>query len=215
MIPMNKSPHKNHLIAGCLLLITHVAPSVARADALEQMARVDINSGMKDPVPFNVVKVSDGAKADPVTTNPGTPVYYSVHLPASSTWQEGSITIKPEASGLLYISFLGPHIVSDPATKQLTPVFINYDDLKCNLPIVKNGGFEKLSADNIPAAWYLNNTPGSNPPLDETNTAATVSGDAPEGCCYIRVWHNSRITQSVSVEENVPVTFTFQYRLEQ
>lgn len=212
---MSKSPHTNLLIAGFILCYTYSGLSIAEANPLTQMARVNISSGVKVPIPFEVSQASDGAKVDLLTTGPDEKLKYSVQLPASTTWEEGSITITPHASGFLYFSLLGPYVVGDKATKQLTPVFIDYDDVRINSSPVRNGGFEKLSSENLPADWTRQNGSKSNPPLDESNSATVVTGDSFEGSSFVRVWHNSGFMRGISVQENVPVTFSFKYRLQQ
>jgi len=210
---MNRSS-LNHslLLASSLVLLTWGSLCPAQAQSLEQMARVDISAVTKSPIPFEVLSVSEGAKAEAATWA-GASAAYVVQLPATTQWQKGTITIKPAKSGNLCMTLLGPYIQVEPETKNLKPVFIEYDAVEGDTVVIKNGGFEDTNSAGSPNGWYPVNVPTSDPPLDSTNTAAVVSSEAPEGTHFLRVWHNSRFGQTFFVEENVPVKITFMYRL--
>lgn len=199
-----------HFLVGTLALT--IGLHSLQAGTLEEMARVDLSSAGSEPIDFEVVDVSGGANEGEPRMENGRK-YYSIHLPATREWKEGSITVKPAQTGRIGITFLGPYIVTNPDTKELKPILIDYDDISIDTAVIKNGGFEKSMPNGSLAYWEPGAIATSNPPLDDTNRATVQKGDAPEGKSFIRVWHNSRFIQSVFVEENVPFTLTFMYRL--
>lgn len=183
-----------------------------RAGSQEHMARVDVSSGMAEPIDFDVVAVSEGASEGSPNVREGRK-YYEIHFPATGEWREGSITIKPAKSGRINFTLLGPYILTDPDTRELKPLLVEFDDVQADTAVIKNGGFEKSLPNGSLAYWEPGEISTGKPPVDDSNRAAVQSGDAPEGSHFIRVWHNSRFNQGTFVEENVPLTLTFKYRL--
>lgn len=195
------------------LLLVCLQSSQARS--LDELARIDIHGGSaKSPVGFEVSDVSFG-RTPRVTEGESGVKSCIISLPATASWQQGSMVILPSQSGYISVALLGPYIRVNPETKELRPVFVEYDDVQSDVAVIKNGGFEQASSDGSLAAWSVGDIRSSNPAIDDTNRGRVVAGEAPEGERFLRVWHSSRFYQAIYVEEGVPMTLTFMYRLGQ
>lgn len=163
---------------------------------------------------FEVTKAPDGGQAAASGGGGDTNVF--VNFPITHAWKQFSFTITPKKSGRVLVLILGPYILATPdkGTRELTPVFVCYDDFKVEGAEFKNGGFEKIDKAHNPIYWDDNTVATSNPPIDDNLRAALGDDNAPEGRYYARVWHNSRYLQSLTIEQGTPVTITFYARLE-
>jgi len=196
--------HRPFFIGALVLLISLHS---AQADSRAQMARVDVSGILKAPFDFDVTAVSNGATIDELKSDK-TIRHYILHFPATSEWQEGSITLKATTGGSLVLAMLGPNLLIENK-----PAYIEYDDVKADKAIIKNGGFEAVASDGSLRDWNLISFKAGKPPVDDSNQAAVRKGDAFDGKNFIHVWHNSRFSQAFVVEENVPVVVSFRYRL--
>jgi hypothetical protein len=184
----------------------------AQTASSEEKVRIDIASSNKDPIDFDVVDVTEGGKAMRADWNKEA-VVYSVELPAEKEWKQASITITPFKTGTLNIMLLGPYVQEDLDSHKVKPVVVEFDDVSADATTVQNGGFERVDSDGRPFGWYSGDAPTSNPPITDDNRAKVVEGEAAEGIRFVRVWHNSRVGQTISVQENIPVILSFSYRL--
>lgn len=198
------------LVLFALITFTplHAAPAV-------RAARVEIaGSWSADQVDLDIDNVSEGGKATPANwagTDPAKHVI--IEFPANAGWRQASITFIPHKTGRVTLSLLGNYSRVSSSAKELTPVFIAYDDLKIEGATLKNPSFEASDANGKPDDWSINNSPESLPPIDDRNRAKIVTGNAVDGEKAVRVWHNSRVNQTLQVEAEKPVTITFSYRL--
>lgn len=183
--------------------------SISLAQAVH--ARVDVASTKQNPFILEILSSSKGAR---VEWHGSDWTQILSRFPVSNNrWQEGSFSFKPEKSGLVSLSINGPWIQSDPATKELQVVMIDFDDFQVEGALLQNAGFEESAPFGEVKHWYKVNVSTSNPPIDARNRARLMEGDAPEGTSFARVWHNSRLAQTIHVKEGVPVSVTFRYRL--
>ncbi len=192
-----------------------VSLMVVRASE-EKLARLDISGLLKTPVPIEILSVSEGgrgAQAEWVGVNRDKMI--TAQFPATTDWQQASVTFKPAKSGGVVLQFLAPFVRVAEGEKALKVIFMDYDAVRADGAAVLNGSFESVDSKGQPKSWAPNDNDSSNPPLEETNRARVLSGEAADGSKFVRVWHNSRYIQIIIVEENVPVTVHFSYRLPQ
>lgn len=173
-------------------------------------ARIDIGSVASDPVDLMIDEVGNDGRANFMGSDKRTIV---AHFPATTTWQEGSITISAPKAGRITLLPSGPWVQVDAATKLMSPVFIEYDNFQVTGSVLQNGSFEEVNALDAPKNWYVSDIAKSNPALTPENSARVITKDAPDGKHYIRVWHNSRMGQTIPIEANMPLKITFSYRL--
>lgn len=198
------------IILGGFLAVSLMAVRASE----EKCARLDVSGLMKTPIPIEIVAVSsggEGAQAEWVGANRDKMI--TARFPATTDWQQGSVTFKPAKSGTVVIQLLAPFVRVAEGAKALKVICVDYDAIRLDGAALRNGSFESVDAKGQPAYWSPNETETSNPPLDETNRGRVMSGEAAEGSKFVRVWHNSRFMQIVTVEENTPVTVHFSYRL--
>lgn len=191
-----------------ILNTVHAAPAV-------RMARIEVaGSWSSDQVDLDIDSVSEGGKATPANWAGADPAKHMIiEFPATAGWKEASFTFKPHKSGRVVIALLGSYYRVNSSSKELYPILISYDDIKVEGATLKNPSFEDSDATGKPADWNLTDTENSLPPIDDRNRAMVVTGNAVNGEKALRVWHNSRATQSLQVEAEKPVTISFSYRL--
>ncbi|MFA6962239.1 MAG: hypothetical protein WC205_15910 [Opitutaceae bacterium] len=205
---MLPSPYNSFRIAALasLLMVGALAPSYGQT----AQARIDISSTASDPIDLIIEEVGNDGRADFVAGNRRTIV---AHFPATTTWQEGSITVSSEKAGRIVLLPTGPWVQLNAETKLMNPVFIEYDNFQVTRTLLENGSFEEVGTLDQPKNWYKSDVPKSNPPLTPETSARVITKDAPDGKNYIRVWHNSRLGQTVVIDAKAPVKITFSYRL--
>ncbi|PAW77896.1 MAG: hypothetical protein B9S32_09870 [Verrucomicrobia bacterium Tous-C9LFEB] len=164
---------------------------------------------------FEVTKAPEGGHATTAGASGGDTNLF-IDFPITHTWKQFSFTITPKKSGRILILILGPYVLAAPdkSTRELTPMFVCYDDFKVEGTEFKNGGFEKIDKAHNPIYWDDNTVSTSNPPIDDNLRARLEDDNAPEGRYYARVWHNSRYLQALTIEQGTPVTITFYSRLD-
>lgn len=207
------------LLLSLTCLTCLALPFTATAGPVEKTVRIEIQGTTSKPVELDIVGVTNGGKATYAEWAPADRKKLVIaEFPATNRWQEASITVRPLKTGRLGIVLAGPYVPEFEGTKQLRPIIAQYDHLQIssegNSTLLENGSFEKLNGKGEPYHWILTDTPNSNPPVDDSTRAKIVGGDAADGDKFARAWHNSRCWQGISVEEGVPVTLTFSYRLE-
>lgn len=198
-----------------IVVLTLVALTTLHAAPAVRTARVEIiGSWSSDPVDLDVDNVSEGGKATGANWAGTDPAKHMIiEFPANAGWKQASITFIPHKTGRVALSLLGTYSRVSPSSKELTPVFIAYDDFKVEGATIKNPSFEASDADGKPDDWTINNSTEGLPPIDDRNRAKIVTGNAVDGEKALRVWHNSRANQTLQVEAEKPVTITFSYRL--
>lgn len=203
---MNRIPFFIVPVLGLLITLTAQAAS-------PNSGRIDLIG--RQSADFEVTKQPEGGSASPAYwANNNTEKNVTIEFSTSSNWQQKTFTILPKTSGRLLFLLTGPHVVVNPATKELTPVFIHFDDFKVEGAILKNGSFEKTDRTENPADWNENSVSTSNPPIDD-KLRAGISHEGPQdGKNFVRVWHNSRYIQAIDMEQGVPVTVSFWTRSE-
>lgn len=207
---MHDSLMRRWILSGGLLWIGWGVVHAAE----DRCARLDVSGLMKTPIPIEIVSVSEGgqgSQAEWVGANRDKMI--TAQFPATTDWQQGSVTFKPAKSGAVVIQLLAPFVRVSEGTKTLKVIFVDYDAIHLDGAAIHNGSFESVDAKGQPNYWSPNDTETSNTPLDETNRGRVMSGEAAEGNKFVRVWHNSRFIQIITVEENTPVTVHFSYRL--
>lgn len=197
------------LLGGLLLPLSSLL-----AAAQDELARVDISGTGKDQVEMEIVSFSPEAKVTHADWLPADQQKKAIvaHFPAKKEWQEGVVTIKPAKSGNISISLLGPYVIEQAGSKKLRCIQMDFDCVEGDTAVFKNGGFEKKENDDRAAWWNVSDVATSNPPVDDSNRARVMRGGGKEGEHFIRVWHNSRISQTVFVEAGTPLTLKFYYR---
>lgn len=181
----------------------------------QNLARIDISSSPKDEIDLEIGACSSGAKvthADWLSAEQKTR-FVTALFPTTADWQEGFLTLTPSKSGNVSVTLMGVYLVEDSATKKIRCIQIDFDDVQADSVVIKNGSFEKKENENRPASWSVADLQTGNPPVDDSNRAKVEDGSAKAGSHFIRVWHNSRVSQSFFVEAKTPITIRFYYRL--
>jgi len=186
----------------------HAAPAIRNA-------RIEISgSWSSDQVDLDVDSVSEGGKATPANWAGADPSKHMIiEFPANAGWKQASFSFKPHKSGRVIIALLGAYYRVSQNSKELVPILIAYDDIKVEGATLKNPSFEVTDETGKPADWNITSNTDSLPPIDDHNRAMVLTGNAVDGEKALRVWHNSRATQSLQVEAEKLVTVTFSYRL--
>lgn len=206
------------ILASLPLLALALLPQL-QAGPVEKTVRIDILGNTSQPTALEVVEISSGGKTSFAEwAGADRQKIVLAEFPATNHWQQGSITIKPANTGRIGLALTGPYVPEFEGTKQLRTIFAHFDNFSAtaggNTVSINNGSFENVGGNGTPQGWMFANTDKSNPPVTEDSRAKVITGDAADGDKYVRVWHNSRAWQGLSVEAGVPVTITFFYRLE-
>ena len=186
------------------------------AQPVEKMARIELAGKTSQPVEFEIDKVSDDARSSVsgwAKKAEDERRFFTLEFPADRDWREGSVTFKALQTGRAALVLMGPYVLVDDGTKELKPVFIEFDDFTSEEIPLQNGSFEDVLISGAVNGWSRSTNENSNPPIDETSIAQPVSGDAPDGAKHVRVWHNSNFAQTFPVTEGQLVTVKFYYRL--
>lgn len=208
---MNAIFRSNVLLLCCrtaLLFLATLLP--LHAGNPNRTARLEL-SPSADQVEIEVDVVSDGGKASAANW-PGTDPtkHMVVELSASTGWREASFTFHGKKSGRVILTLMGPYARISAHEKELYSTLVAYDDIKVEGATIKNGDFEGADTAGIPTDWRLFDVPNSLPPVTEKNRAGIVTRDSGKAA---RVWHNSRLSQTLQIEADKPVTVTLSYRL--
>lgn len=164
---------------------------------------------------FEITKAPEGGSTEAAQVS-GNDKNFFVGFPLTHNWKQFTLTITPKNNGRILVLILGPYAPLNPGSgsRELSTIFVHYDDFKVEGAELKNGSFEKLDKARNPIYWDDNTTDASNPPITDSLRAAVSDDGAPDGKYYARVWHNSRYLQALTMQEGVPITITFYARLE-
>ncbi len=198
-----------------IVILASFVWSTLQAAPAARTARVEIvGNWSSDAVDLDVDSVSEGGKATGANW-PGTDPakHVIIEFPANAGWKQASFTFIPHKTGRVALSLLGAYVRISSESKELIPVLIAYDDFKIEGATLKNPSFETADATGNPENWRVNNSTEGLPPIDDRNRAKILTGNVVDGEKALRVWHNSRVHQSLQVEAEKPVTITFSYRL--
>ncbi len=184
---MNFLQMLRHLLAGGVLSLLAAASTLAQATP---NARIDFL--LLDGLELTVTEISEGgASRNSVWDGKQSLV---CTFPLSAEWQTASVTVLPSQDGRVVIL---PMSERQPVA---SPVFVLYEKIEASNNSVKNGDFKRVNQEGVPIIWNL-----SSFTQDERNTAS-VTGKG------IRVWHDSRYVQTLDLQADTPITFTFHYR---
>lgn len=184
------------------LLLTLVVSALTSLQAAPNgiMARLDIL--LRDDIEVKVLNISSGGK---VTESAWGDSRTLVSLfPATTTWKSASLTIQSNQDGRVTLMPMSDKIKNEP------PAFIRYDAMRSSDESLQNGNFESSGENGAPRWWSASDAEGEEPEA----RASVVEGGALEGNRSIRVWHDSKYAQSISLQAGVPVTISFSYRAE-
>ena len=131
-----------------------------------------------------------------------------VSFVATEEWRATSVTIIPSATGKVHLFLMGPQPKPTVSTGETVPVRMGYDKFQSDSDII-NGSFESGME-----GWKRVDLASKTLSVTEENGAKVVEGEAAEGKHFAIAWHNSRLSQPISVEAGRPVTITFSYRLQ-
>lgn len=188
---MRIPPRLGRLLRGAGLSLLAAIASAA------PVARIDFL--LRDDVRLTVVEIGVGGEAKESTWNDTRSLVCT--FPASSDWRTASVTLRPSRDGRVVLLPMGERQAS------ASPMFIRYDKIEADDGSVKNGEFKHLDDKRIPLWWTLSSFTKS-----QEATATVLDTGARDGSRAIRVWHDSRFVQTLSLKADIPVTFTFRYR---
>lgn len=199
---------QRHIPAGILALISLFSSSH------KSFASEPGTEGRIDVIGAGSVEIDvggEGVKIERATWEGTQPEKHAVvSFVASEEWRETSITITPSQSGKVLIFLMGPQPKPAISTGELAPVRICYDKIESDAGVdaINNGSFE-FGSEN----WKRVDLDSSTLPVNEDNAARVENGNAADGSNFASVWHNSRLSQPITVHAGEPVTIKFSYRL--
>lgn len=176
-----------HLLSGGVLSLLAVASTFAQTTP---KARIDFL--LLDGLELTVTGISEGGESRNSVWDGKQSLVCT--FPSSAEWQTASVTVLPSQDGRVVIL---PMSERQPVA---SPVFILYEKIEASDDSLKNGDFKRINQEGVPIGWTL-----SSFAQDERNTAS-VTGKG------IRVWHDSRYVQTLDLQADTPITFTFHYR---
>jgi len=201
-LPMKRKALSIAIISAASLFVTN--PLAANA-SIE--GRIDvIGTGSVD------IDVSgEGVNVQRATWEGTQPDKHSVvSFSAGEEWREATFTITPSANGKVHIFLMGPNEKASTVTGETSPVRICYDKIESEPDSVSiaNGSFEQ-GMDG----WKRVDLERNGVAVTDADAARVDAGNAAEGNHFANVWHDSRMSQSISVYAGEPVTIKFSYRL--
>ncbi len=126
------------------------------------------------------------------------------NLPADE-WKQFEYNFTPEADGEVDIILMAQGHLNAAGDDHL-PLWVYFDEVRVEGAKLANGGFEELDAPGRPTGWRNGPPNGGWLIPDE--------GSAFEGTNSVKVWHNGRWEQRVTVTAGEPVTITAMVRAE-
>ena len=118
----------------------------------------------------------------------------------SDKWEDWTILVVPEEDCNLQIAIEGSWRLKEKGSKELLPIWADYDDLKIEGAVVKNASFESLNAQMLPESW-------------KCVSANVVTGaSAADGKTYIRACFSQPVIQTVAAKAGQAVTITAKVR---
>jgi len=133
-----------------------------------------------------------------------------VRFASGDEWQETSFTITPSQNGKVHIFLMGPNENPSTSTGEAPSVRICYDKIESDAGSAEivNGSFEK-GMDGWKRVDLERNGVG----VTDTDAAKIETGKAADGNHFANVWHDSRLSQAISVYAGEPVTIKFSHRV--
>ncbi|MFA6176893.1 MAG: hypothetical protein WC765_09985, partial [Phycisphaerae bacterium] len=120
--------------------------------------------------------------------------------PLSDKWEDMTVSVIPEEDCNLRIDLCGPHRPKEKGSKDILPIWAEYDDIKIEGATLENPSFETLNARMLPEGWQC----------VPANVAADAS--AAEGKIYVKACFNQPVVQTVSAKAGQLVTITARVR---
>jgi len=160
------------------------------AMAVTPQARMDISSNGK--VSMAPEKKPDGGSlSNPGWVKKGKEMSLTSQSKNLTTneWIDYEISFVPGNDGTIFINLMGPWYM-EKGKKDITPVWICWDDVVVEGGKLVNGDFEKLDDKGKPVGWNV-------------NPKNVVKED---GKAYVKTWHNARCYQAVKVKKGEKVT---------
>ena len=114
----------------------------------------------------------------------------------SDKWEDWTISVVPEEDCNLTIWLGGPHHPKEKGSKELLPIWADYDDLKIEGAVLKNASFETLNSQMLPEGWQC----------VSANVVTDVT--AADGKTYVRACFNQPVKQLVAAKAGQAVTIT-------
>ena len=117
-------------------------------------------------------------------------------------WRDMVYEFTPLADGVVTLKLMGNYL-ADPGSEEWTPVWSYFDDITVEGAELENGGLEPPGAKGIPEGWRRG-----------VGTAYWVHDPAvaAEGEYCVKVWHNGRFAQELTVVEGRTVTIRAKVR---
>jgi hypothetical protein len=162
------------------------------------VVRIDI-SGIGKKIVLTSGELSKGMRiANPGWAKKNSKYYLSAHSEKlTGKWQKFSLTFTPDKDGPVNLAFMGSYR-RDKGAKNLTPVWVAYDNITVTGTEAKNGDFESVNKKKLFAGWRC-----------KPDNMISGSEDAQSGKNYIIAWHNRQVAQTLKVKKGQEVTITF------
>jgi endoglucanase len=187
-----------------LLGVTTGAPAQPNPVKLAARARLDLTATAGVGSLTGGISLRGNGTVNRMVWRPAAeqPFTYTLEVPAPHfAWTEFLFRFTPASSGLVEIKLLGPWDRADGGDL-IYRQEIFWDELSATNTTLLNGGFEFVNG-NLPLHWVR--------PYGDA-VAATGPVPATHGLRYARVWHDSPLSQSLSVTGGVPVTLRLSAR---
>ena len=118
----------------------------------------------------------------------------------SDKWEDWTIAVVPEADCNLQIDICGPWRPKEKGSKELLPIWADYDDLKIEGAVLKNASFETLNSQMFPEGWEC------------ASANVVTDASAADGKTYIRACFDQPVLQTVAAKAGQLVTITVKIR---
>ncbi len=179
-----------------IALAATLALGIAVQAAPNNAARIDVNP-TKDAVVLSDAKAEGGSVAQQgwVKEEEKRKQSLTSNFPASSDWKKASLTFTPDKDGTVSFNLAGQW--SKPESDM---AWVLFDGVQAEGAEIKNGNFE----DDM-QGWGISNWGGMPKPV--------IVDVAKSGSKSVKVNHNSRVAQNISVKAGQPVTISFWYKL--
>jgi hypothetical protein len=118
----------------------------------------------------------------------------------SDKWEEMTESVVPEEDCNLRIDLCGPYRPKEKDSKELLPIWADYDDLKIEGAVLKNASFETLNSQMLPEGWEC------------VSANVVTDASAADGKTYIRACFDQPVLQTVAAKAGQAVTITVKVR---
>ena len=162
-----------------------------------QKARIDVSAGGSSK---GGKKLTVTGSTNWVISPSPAYVYGESKEPLSEKWEEIKLVVVPEEDCNLMLKLNGSYRPEEKGGKTLLPIWAEYDDVRVEGGVLKNGSFEILNDKRLPDGWSC------------TNENIVIGNGADDGKTYVKACFDKTVTQTFPAKAGQPVTVTVKVR---